>query len=505
MARARRVPRGERAARVDRGRGRARSRATARTAARSSASTRIKLAGREVPFKAVQYELLRREPQVGDGFVRFVQTAGGRMGLPAPRLVRGKPFFRITSSSAWTTLALTIYADGRSERELVGASPFPRHFALRRRGQARRRSRARSTSRRGTASRTAATRRGATRSRRRSSRRSSRSSSARSRNALMQNGATAKRAVALAGRDARRAGRRGRASSSSCSTDVLGRDRRRAGRRARPGRDRRRAGGVRGRRAHRDADGDDAGARGGLRFRRGRPPAARGAGESRREAPPELGRPIVKRRRQCRHASEADALGPCDGYRADAAGAVWRSGRAYGRFRGRRLAGRPACGADRRRSGVVQAGRARRVSRSSTRGCGRSQQRGRSRRLDGGAGRRPSRRRSRPRRAGASSIDRRAAAAASGAAEDAVTESGREGETLRAGRLIQARMTTDAARGPRAVAQRSKEVRAPALDVADTIDGRRAWRRSTRRLWQTAGLHGHRRQGRDHRRRLRGL
>ena len=90
--------------------------------------TRIKLAGREIPFKAVQYDVIRPEPQVGEGFVRFVQTAGGHMGLPAPRVVRGKPFFRVTSSSAWTTLALTMYADGRVERELTGASPFPRHF-----------------------------------------------------------------------------------------------------------------------------------------------------------------------------------------------------------------------------------------------------------------------------------------------------------------------------------------------------------------------------------------
>jgi hypothetical protein len=88
----------------------------------------LKLAGREVPFKAVQYPVLRPEPEQGDGWVRFMQTAGGHMGLPAPRMVRGKPFFRITSSSAWTTLALTIHADGRTERELAGASPFPRHW-----------------------------------------------------------------------------------------------------------------------------------------------------------------------------------------------------------------------------------------------------------------------------------------------------------------------------------------------------------------------------------------
>jgi len=50
------------------------------------------------------------------------------MGLPAPRRVSGKPFFRIKSASAWTTLALTISADGTSEHSLEGASPFPRHW-----------------------------------------------------------------------------------------------------------------------------------------------------------------------------------------------------------------------------------------------------------------------------------------------------------------------------------------------------------------------------------------
>jgi len=50
------------------------------------------------------------------------------MGLPAPRRVKGKPFMRIASASAWTTLELTIKADGSSEHRLVGASPFPRHW-----------------------------------------------------------------------------------------------------------------------------------------------------------------------------------------------------------------------------------------------------------------------------------------------------------------------------------------------------------------------------------------
>jgi Cyclic nucleotide-binding domain len=90
--------------------------------------TRLKLVGREVSFPAVKYPLLQAEPEIGPDWVRFVQTAGGRMGLPAPRRVRGKPFFQISSASAWTTLSLIVYADGTSKHSLEGASPFPRHW-----------------------------------------------------------------------------------------------------------------------------------------------------------------------------------------------------------------------------------------------------------------------------------------------------------------------------------------------------------------------------------------
>jgi hypothetical protein len=90
--------------------------------------TRLKLGPGRMAFPAVAFPLIQPEPEVGDGWVRFVQTAGGRMGLPAPRRVRGKPYFQVASASAWTTLRLDIYADGRSEGALVGASPFPRHW-----------------------------------------------------------------------------------------------------------------------------------------------------------------------------------------------------------------------------------------------------------------------------------------------------------------------------------------------------------------------------------------
>ncbi len=90
--------------------------------------TRMKLGPKEVSVPAVALETIQSEPEVGDGWVRFTQTAGGRTGMPAPRSVRGKPFFQIGSPIAWTTLALTIKADGSSQHELIGASPFPRHW-----------------------------------------------------------------------------------------------------------------------------------------------------------------------------------------------------------------------------------------------------------------------------------------------------------------------------------------------------------------------------------------
>ena len=54
-------------------------------------STTVQLAGVRHRFQAVQLPDIRRDPEVGDGWVRFVQTTGGRTGLPAPRRVRRRP------------------------------------------------------------------------------------------------------------------------------------------------------------------------------------------------------------------------------------------------------------------------------------------------------------------------------------------------------------------------------------------------------------------------------
>jgi cyclic nucleotide-binding protein len=90
--------------------------------------TKLKVGPGSLSFPAVGFPLIQPEPEIGPGWARFVQTAGGRMGLPAPRRVRGKPYVQIASASAWTTLQLVIYADGRSKGTLTGASPFPRHW-----------------------------------------------------------------------------------------------------------------------------------------------------------------------------------------------------------------------------------------------------------------------------------------------------------------------------------------------------------------------------------------
>ncbi|MDX6548271.1 MAG: hypothetical protein QOG33_1821 [Gaiellales bacterium] len=91
-------------------------------------STTFRAGPKSIRVPGVAFETLRPDPEVGPDFVRFVQTVGGRAGFPAPRMVRGRPLFRINSATAWTTLAVTIHADGSSTHELVGASPFPRHW-----------------------------------------------------------------------------------------------------------------------------------------------------------------------------------------------------------------------------------------------------------------------------------------------------------------------------------------------------------------------------------------
>jgi hypothetical protein len=91
-------------------------------------STTVRVASLGATFAAVAMPDLRPAPEVGDGWVRFRQTCGGRTAVPMPRSIRRPPYVRLQSPLVWTTLDLTLHADGRADLQLVGASPFPRHW-----------------------------------------------------------------------------------------------------------------------------------------------------------------------------------------------------------------------------------------------------------------------------------------------------------------------------------------------------------------------------------------
>ncbi|MGI9667463.1 MAG: cyclic nucleotide-binding domain-containing protein [Acidimicrobiia bacterium] len=79
-------------------------------------------------FPGVGFPLIQSPPETTHGGTRFVQSAGGRTGSPFPRRIDRPPYVRITAPTAWTTLAVTIAPDGAASFEVVGASPFPRHW-----------------------------------------------------------------------------------------------------------------------------------------------------------------------------------------------------------------------------------------------------------------------------------------------------------------------------------------------------------------------------------------
>jgi hypothetical protein len=90
-------------------------------------ATTVRVAAKAATFAAPALPDLREE-EWGDGWVRVVQTVGGRTALPAPRRVNHPPFVQLRAPLVWSTLAITFHADGRSEHAMLGASVFPRHW-----------------------------------------------------------------------------------------------------------------------------------------------------------------------------------------------------------------------------------------------------------------------------------------------------------------------------------------------------------------------------------------
>jgi hypothetical protein len=91
-------------------------------------STTVRVGPVSHTFEAVALPDIQRKPKRLSHRVTFVQTCGGRTGVPAPRRVRRRPFVQWQAPLVWTTLSLTIYADGRAEGTMEGASRFPRHW-----------------------------------------------------------------------------------------------------------------------------------------------------------------------------------------------------------------------------------------------------------------------------------------------------------------------------------------------------------------------------------------
>lgn len=91
-------------------------------------STDLDLGPRTMTFAPGGLPDIRPEPEVGDGWVRFRQTAGGRSGIAAPRRTGKAPFFGVKAPVIWTELELTLHADGRRTSRVVSASGFPRHW-----------------------------------------------------------------------------------------------------------------------------------------------------------------------------------------------------------------------------------------------------------------------------------------------------------------------------------------------------------------------------------------
>lgn len=92
------------------------------------AATDVGLRALSLSIPAIPFPEIHSTETDGDRSVTFVQTAGGRTGAPFPRRAGNSRRLRLSSPTAWTTIAVTIRADGTVSHEARGASAFPRHW-----------------------------------------------------------------------------------------------------------------------------------------------------------------------------------------------------------------------------------------------------------------------------------------------------------------------------------------------------------------------------------------
>jgi len=90
--------------------------------------TKLGFGSRKILYPTIPMRDIRPEPEASKLSVRFVQTTGGRVAMPLPRKLNRAPFVQIMPPLVWTTLALVINPDGSATHDVIGASPFPRHW-----------------------------------------------------------------------------------------------------------------------------------------------------------------------------------------------------------------------------------------------------------------------------------------------------------------------------------------------------------------------------------------
>lgn len=91
-------------------------------------ATTVAIGPRQATFAAVAFDDIQRPVELTGTTARFVQTVGGHTAVPAPRRVNRPPFVKLEAPAVWSTLELTMHADGTSTFALLGASTFPRHW-----------------------------------------------------------------------------------------------------------------------------------------------------------------------------------------------------------------------------------------------------------------------------------------------------------------------------------------------------------------------------------------
>jgi len=92
--------------------------------------TTVGLGVGSITIPAMKLEDRQSAPEASTTSVKFTQTVGGRTGAPMPRVVKQAPFIQYHAPIVWTTLELTINADGTHSGSLIGASGFPRHWVF---------------------------------------------------------------------------------------------------------------------------------------------------------------------------------------------------------------------------------------------------------------------------------------------------------------------------------------------------------------------------------------